>query len=86
MARGDPQINIRLESSRYAALEAAAFLSGTSVQGLVREVIQAEADRHARHPRVTALLRERADYQAEQAGNLRSLAGTEATRRVSEAE
>jgi hypothetical protein len=73
MARGDPQINIRLQSRRYAALEAAAFLNGETVQELVRTVVEAEADRHSKSDRVGALLAARAEHQAEQSGKLSQL-------------
>lgn len=70
MPRGDPQINIRTSPDRYGALEAAAFLGGQTVQELVRGIVEAEADQHAKSPPVARVLRERAEYQAEQTGRL----------------
>lgn len=76
MARGDPQINIRLSPERFEIVDAAAFVKrkGSATQ-LAREEIQRLIDGWAEEQAVKTVLRARQEEDAAQAGKLTPIRG-----------
>ncbi|HWH09614.1 MAG TPA: hypothetical protein VG165_00655 [Solirubrobacteraceae bacterium] len=74
MARGDPQINIRLSPDRHAILEAAAFVhrSGTPAK-LLEQVVNESIDRYAKSPSVQKALEAQREQAAADQGKLSHL-------------
>lgn len=77
MAREDNQINVRLSSERYEALESAAFVEGPGVTpgALVRAHVEAYADRVAKEPAVRAAIDARRQRAAERAAEITPIRG-----------
>jgi Fe2+ or Zn2+ uptake regulation protein len=77
MARGDPQINIRLAPDRYAVLEAAVFVhrAGTPAKLIQRQVEEA-IDSYAKLPTVQKALEALREQTAAEEGKLSHLAVT----------
>lgn len=67
------QVLIRLTAEQSDVLSALAFLRGTSATEIVRDEVVAFLDGAADAERVQRLIREKAEFKAEQAGKLRSI-------------
>lgn len=67
------QVLIRLTAAQSQVLAALAFLRGTSGTEIVRDEVVAFLDGAADTERVQRLVQERAEFQAEEAGKLRSI-------------
>ncbi len=74
MPRNDPQINVRQSPSRYAILEAAAFVESKGTPGkLVQELVDEAIDRYAELSTVKKVLEGRAEQMAKNAAKLTRL-------------
>ena len=74
MARDDPQINVRQPPSRYAILEAAAFVHDKGTPGrLVQELVDEAIDRYAELASVKKALEARREQTAADEGKLSHL-------------
>jgi hypothetical protein len=67
------QVLIRLTAGQSEILSALAFLRGTSSTEIVRDEVVSFLDTAATSERVQRLVRERAEFEAEGAGKLRSI-------------
>jgi hypothetical protein len=67
------QVLIRLTAGQTEVLSALAFLRGTSATEIVRDEVVAFLDNAASAERVQRLIRERAEFKAEEAGKLHSI-------------
>lgn len=67
------QVLIRLTATQTEVLSALAFLRGTSATEIVRDEVVAFLDNAASADRVQRLVRERAEFKAEEAGKLHSI-------------
>ncbi len=70
------QVLIRLTSAQSDVLSALAYLRGTSATEIVRDEVVAFLDKAAAVERIQRLIRERAEFEAEEAGKLRSIRPT----------
>jgi uncharacterized protein (DUF1778 family) len=74
MARGDPQINIRLTPDRHAILEAAAYVHRkTLARVLVEELVDEAIDRYAKLETVQKALEAQREQTATDEGKLTQL-------------
>lgn len=74
MARGDPQINIRLGPDRYAILEASVFVhrAGTPTK-LIQQCVEEAIDRYAKLPTVQKALEAQREQMAVEGAKLSHL-------------
>jgi len=73
MARGDPQINIRLTPDRHAILEAAAYVHRKTLARAVEELVNEAIDRYAKLDTVQKALEAQREQTATDEGKLTHL-------------
>jgi hypothetical protein len=81
MARGDPQLNIRLGKEQNEVLEAAAWVRRSSRQELGKEAVMAMIRRFSKDPAVKTALAARAQADAETEKKVRRIDSSRQQRR-----